>query len=345
MPSMPADSPAVSVFERVDYHDTEYTDSGINNDVEYQKLLTVLAEFKSELAENSIDHLYRATRDDVYDRVFDSSDYNTESVEGDQDTKLQTSNKRQTPVFQTFQSRLSTFQVSDFVFDYCQLPNTGTGNGGTIQPIELAAHPALVLANMAQTKFTIEPCGINLPHIHPRATELVYMVSGAVTVGFVGENGGGAIMNNLSADMSTFFPQGLIHFQQNMECEPAVFVSSLNGVDPGTITLPEQLFALPTEALSAAFGQSEAAINLIRNVLPMSIARSDCLARRGPADIPSAEIYLHDHTGMPMSPHTHMAAMADRTLLKNGVLSDILVFVWAKEMELCTLDDGDKSTH
>jgi oxalate decarboxylase/phosphoglucose isomerase-like protein (cupin superfamily) len=57
----------------------------------------------------------------------------------------------------------------------------------------------------------LDPCAINLPHIHPSATELLFVLKGSMKTTFVEENGGRTIVNVVNASQTTVFPRGLIH--------------------------------------------------------------------------------------------------------------------------------------
>ncbi|CAN0395162.1 unnamed protein product, partial [Ectocarpus sp. 12 AP-2014] len=100
----------------------------------------------------------------------------------------------------------------------------------------------------------LDACTINLPHIHPRATEMQYVINGEhLRVAFVEENGGeGAVVNDLSQGDVTFFPQGLIHYEQNLGCEPVTFLAALNNDDPGAVTITTRFFELPSEAIQVS---------------------------------------------------------------------------------------------
>jgi oxalate decarboxylase/phosphoglucose isomerase-like protein (cupin superfamily) len=75
---------------------------------------------------------------------------------------------------------------------------------------------------------------MNTPHLHPRATEFLYLVDrGEMQVGFIEENGARFVTNTLTQGQGTIFPQGAIHFQVNLGCEPITFVAALNNEDPG----------------------------------------------------------------------------------------------------------------
>eukprot|EP00122_Pirum_gemmata_P021213 Pgem_evm5s19777 len=169
------------------------------------------------------------------------------------------------------------FRNEDFVIDFDQVPSESPGNGGLVQAQSVGNNPVLNLANMAVTKFTLQPCAINLPHVHPRATEMIYVISGSkLRTGFVEENSGRVIINDITNDTTTFFPQGLIHYQQNMGCDPIEFVSMLNNEDPGVQTITTQLFQFPIEALVASFDVSKFIIRKLTRKIPLNIAVSRC---------------------------------------------------------------------
>ncbi|KNC85977.1 hypothetical protein SARC_01853 [Sphaeroforma arctica JP610] len=181
---------------------------------------------------------------------------------------------------------MDNFDAEDFVFDFSDF-ETGVrvdsdGNGGSSQPANINTFPVVQVANMAQTRFRIAPCGINLPHVHPRGTESAYMIEGELTVGFVMESGR-TVINDIKADQSTFFPQGLLHYQQNMGCEPAGFISILDSSDPGLLVIAAAVAGLPEEAIAAAFDEDEAFVAQMRMGLPKVPARgrAECLVRCG----------------------------------------------------------------
>ncbi|CAF4294923.1 unnamed protein product, partial [Adineta steineri] len=88
---------------------------------------------------------------------------------------------------------------------------------------------------IAMTIGYLGPCGINLPHAHPRATEINFSVDGDFQIGFFQENGASFIMNELHKNQVAVFPKGAIHFEQNLNCTPATFVAAFNSEDPATI--------------------------------------------------------------------------------------------------------------
>ncbi len=51
---------------------------------------------------------------------------------------------------------------------------------------------------------------------------------------FVVEDASREVVNELRSGASAVFPQGLIHYQQNLGCETAEYVISYNAESPGT---------------------------------------------------------------------------------------------------------------
>jgi hypothetical protein len=69
----------------------------------------------------------------------------------------------------------SKIKASGFTYNLDgSVPNKGSG-GGNIYKAFLDDFPALQDEKLAFALFEIKPCGINLPHFHPRAAELIYV--------------------------------------------------------------------------------------------------------------------------------------------------------------------------
>ncbi|CAN0246633.1 unnamed protein product [Laminaria digitata] len=87
---------------------------------------------------------------------------------------------------------------------------------------------------------------------------MLYTIKGnQLRVAFVEENGGeGSVVNDLYEGDVAFFPQGLIHYQQNLDCEPATFLAALNSEDAGVVTITTNFFQLPSEAIQVSYDTS-----------------------------------------------------------------------------------------
>jgi quercetin dioxygenase-like cupin family protein len=131
----------------------------------------------------------------------------------------------------------------EFVFDFLHPPSTTsvtTGEGGHTVAANRGVFPALVGNGVAMTIGFLGPCGLNSPHTHPRATEINYIVNGTVTAGMLLENGARFVTNTVKAGQATVFPKGAIHFEQNLGCEPIIFVAAFNDEDPGVSQIAQR---------------------------------------------------------------------------------------------------------
>ena len=69
---------------------------------------------------------------------------------------------------------LANLKDKDFVYDLGKATPTQAGNN-TIRQLSVSQFPTLAKMGISYTLFELAPCGINLPHIHPRASELLYV--------------------------------------------------------------------------------------------------------------------------------------------------------------------------
>ncbi|KAI8585395.1 RmlC-like cupin domain-containing protein [Geranomyces variabilis] len=186
---------------------------------------------------------------------------------------------------QTEVERMSGFKSKDYVLDLFHNPKgEEVGKGGKLSRMNLKSLPALDRQNIALTLILLEPCGANLPHTHPRASEALYVINGEkVLVGVIEENGSKVILNNLDTGKATFVPQGALHFEQNLTCEPAVLIAANPSEDPGTLTIASEFWMLPDGTLEASLGVDEREVRKIRGHIPMgpSPGSEECRKRCG----------------------------------------------------------------
>ncbi|KZP19363.1 RmlC-like cupin [Athelia psychrophila] len=171
---------------------------------------------------------------------------------------------------------------SAYVFDFTA-GSRGTALGGFAIAANSANFPALLTGNGAMTVGVLGPCGANSPHTHPRATEIQIVVSGGpIYTEFIMENGANVINNTVPLGSATVFPKGSIHFQQNMACEPTIFVASFDEVDPGTSQIAQNFFKLNQAVVEATLGDVGVSV-LDATKLPENIilGAQECLDRCG----------------------------------------------------------------
>ncbi|CAM9252730.1 unnamed protein product [Scytosiphon promiscuus] len=198
----------------------------------------------------------------------------------------------------TAQEQITLFHPEDFAFSLGGPEPDALVDGFQIRGVNLNQLPALEGQGISMALVNLDPCAINLPHIHPRATEMLYVIKGQhVRTAFVEENGGeGAVVNDLAQGDVAFFPQGLIHYQQNLDCEPATFLAALNNEDPGAVTITTRFFELPSEAIQASLNFQDPALQALIESLPEApaAARLECLKSCGFVDEDDDMSYSYD---------------------------------------------------
>lgn len=171
------------------------------------------------------------------------------------------------------------------------------GDGGLFVLANENNFPILVDQGISTAVAVLNPCSMNSPHTHPRATEWLTVVDGQVQTGFMLENNflpnakTGAlttqISSNLTAFQATIFPMGSIHFQFNPTCEPATFIATLNHADPGTSQVAQNFFFLDDNIVNITLGEinniNAQNIDQFRNTLPPNLVQAvdSCLSKCG----------------------------------------------------------------
>eukprot|EP01018_Ginkgo_biloba_P012509 Gb_16391 [translate_table: standard] len=144
--------------------------------------------------------------------------------------------------------------VDDFVYNGIRTPGNASATGFAGTSVNVLQFPGLNTQGMSLVRADFEPGGVNVPHLHPRATEIGYVVEGTLYSGFVTSE------NKLYAKIIhkgdvMVFPRGLVHFQMNIGHGPAVIVGTFNSQNPGLERLPFTLFGsgIKDELLQKAF--------------------------------------------------------------------------------------------
>ncbi len=170
----------------------------------------------------------------------------------------------------------------EFVYHLNEYKPQMNGRGGNINLVTQDQWAVLEDKDVSLIRTQLEPCGLILIHEHPRPSEILYVNKGRhVFVGFVEEDGGRMITNNLRKGDVTLFPETLMHFQQNLGCEDAELISFLSSEDPGYVTIGAQSFKFPTEIVADSYGMSEEYVERLRKGMPYNPveARDECRKR------------------------------------------------------------------
>ncbi|KAI3952088.1 hypothetical protein MKW92_019423, partial [Papaver armeniacum] len=103
--------------------------------------------------------------------------------------------------------------------------------GSVVTQANVAQIAGLNTLGISMARIDYAPYGLNPPHTHPRATEILVVLEGTLHVGFVLHKGDVFV-----------FPVGLIHFQANVGKTPAVALAALSSQNPGVITVANAVF-------------------------------------------------------------------------------------------------------
>uniref|UniRef100_A0A2N9EQS2 Germin-like protein n=1 Tax=Fagus sylvatica TaxID=28930 RepID=A0A2N9EQS2_FAGSY len=115
------------------------------------------------------------------------------------------------------------------------------------------------------------PYGLNPPHTHPRATEILVVLEGTLYVGFVTSNTDNRLFTKILNKGDVFvFPIGLIHFQFNVGHTNAVAFSGLSSQNPGVITIANAIFGsnppINPDVLAKAFQLDQNVVNYLEKI-------------------------------------------------------------------------------
>ncbi|KAJ7789595.1 RmlC-like cupin domain-containing protein [Mycena leptocephala] len=141
------------------------------------------------------------------------------------------------------------------VFDYNNITPAAGAKGGSILLATVANFPILEALGLSGAFSSIEPCGLNIPHLHPRANEMLTVLEGVLDTGFVQEDGFDTeIETRLGKYQATLFPMGSMHWGINPTCDPAIFTATLSNEDPGRSDIATSFWMLPSYVVDAALG-------------------------------------------------------------------------------------------
>lgn len=147
--------------------------------------------------------------------------------------------------------------ATDFFFDGLAKPGlTNNSMGSLVTGANVQKIPGLNTLGVSLSRIDYAPGGLNPPHTHPRATEMVFVLEGELDVGFI-TTSNTLISKSIKKGEIFVFPKGLVHFQKNNGEVPAAVISAFNSQLPGTQSIAVSLFAasppVPNNVLTKAF--------------------------------------------------------------------------------------------
>ncbi|CAM8894557.1 unnamed protein product [Rhodiola kirilowii] len=137
-----------------------------------------------------------------------------------------------------------TVQATDFLFSGLHIAgNTSNAVGSKVTPVTVTQLAGLNTLGISLARIDYAPWGINPPHTHPRASEILTVIEGTLEVGFVTSNPLNTHITKVLNKGDVFvFPVGLVHYQRNVGYGNAVAIAALSSQNPGVITIANAVF-------------------------------------------------------------------------------------------------------
>ncbi|KAA8522630.1 hypothetical protein F0562_013009 [Nyssa sinensis] len=160
--------------------------------------------------------------------------------------------------------------ANDFFFQGLNIPrNTANKLGSNVTLLNVDQIPGVNTLGISLARIDFGPNGLNPPHTHPRATEILTVLEGVLYVGFVTSNPNNTLFTKVLHPGDVFvFPIGLIHFQLNVGKTNAVAFASLNSQNPGVITIANAVFGskppISPDVLTKAFQVDKKVIDYLQ---------------------------------------------------------------------------------
>lgn len=152
-----------------------------------------------------------------------------------------------------------TVAAEDFFFSGLNVAgNTTNPFGSRVTQVFAKQLPGLNSLGVAMVRIDFGIWGVNPPHTHPRASEILTVLEGTLEVGFVTSNPENRLIKKVLEKGDAFvFPQGLVHFQRNVGDCNAVAIGTFNSQNPGVISIGNAVFgsepALASDLLAKSF--------------------------------------------------------------------------------------------
>uniref|UniRef100_A0ACD5V2D0 Uncharacterized protein n=1 Tax=Avena sativa TaxID=4498 RepID=A0ACD5V2D0_AVESA len=163
--------------------------------------------------------------------------------------------------------------ANDFFRPGLNVPGKLNAQGSAVTLVSALQLPGLNTLGISLARIDFGPNGQNPPHTHPRATEILTVITGQLLVGFVTSNQADGrnllFTKQLVAGDVFVFPVGLIHFQLNNGHVPAVAIAALSSQNPGVITIANAVFGstppISDLILAKAFMTEKATVDWIQS--------------------------------------------------------------------------------
>ncbi|PUZ69617.1 hypothetical protein GQ55_2G124800 [Panicum hallii var. hallii] len=138
----------------------------------------------------------------------------------------------------------------------------------TATKASMAEFPALNGQSVSYAALSFPPGSVNPTHTHPRASELLLVVDGALSVGFV-DTAGKLFTQDLATGDMFVFPKGTVHWQCNKGTQPARALSAFGSAAAGLVSVPVTVFGtgIDDTVLAKSFKTDVATVQKLKAAL------------------------------------------------------------------------------
>ncbi|WRX27947.1 Cupin 1 - like 10 [Theobroma cacao] len=163
---------------------------------------------------------------------------------------------------------MAAAKVFSYLFILIALFGVVASEPDHLRDLCVANKAAGIKASLARIDY--EAGGLNPPHTHPRATEVIFVLDGELDIGFI-TTANKLISKSIKKGDIFVFAKGLVHFLKNNGAKPASVIAGFNSQLPGTQFIAATLFTstppVPDNALTKTFQIGTKEVNKIKNKL------------------------------------------------------------------------------
>ncbi|KAM3377881.1 hypothetical protein P3S68_010294 [Capsicum galapagoense] len=164
----------------------------------------------------------------------------------------------------------NTSSTDDFTSRVLLVPGVITNGFGFVATrADVQSVPGLNTLGVSMARVDYAPGGITPPHIHPRASQMIYVLQGQLDVGFI-TTANVLFAKRIVQGEVFVIPRGLVHYQKNTGRGPATIIAAFNSQSPGTQGISTTLFRssppIPNEILAQTFRTNVAHVALLRAI-------------------------------------------------------------------------------
>ena len=162
----------------------------------------------------------------------------------------------------------SKVTVNDFVFSGLVPGNTSNIIKAAVSPAFDAQFPGVNGLSISIARLDLAPRGVIPLHTHPGASEILTVVEGSISAGFISSDNT-FYQKTLKKGEVMVFPQGLLHYQINAGGSSALAYATFSSSNPGLQILDFALFKsdFPTPLIEETTFLDAAQIKKLKGVL------------------------------------------------------------------------------